>query len=194
MRDSVDVLMFKCMAGYGPLTAKVLEILANGFVLSLSKDKKQRFQLHRECHRLWHEIDRKELYHILRRFRLNGLVETIKKTNAAEQFSLSKKGKIHWLKYQFHNLHLKKSKHWDKKWQIVLFDIPETQKKIRDALRRKLKNLGFLEFQKSVFIYPFPCKNEINFIINFYNIEENVYYLETAISPDDNFRKRFNLK
>ena len=182
------------MADYGPLTAKVLEILANGFVLSLSKDKKQRFQLHQECNRLWHEIDRKELYHILRRFRLNGLVETIKKTNKAERLSLSKKGEIRWLKYQFHNLRLKKPKRWDKKWRMVLFDIPETQKKIRDALRRKLKNLGFLEFQKSVFIYPFPCRNEINFIVNFHNIEENVRYLEAPISPDDNFRKHFNLK
>ena len=36
---------------------------------------------------------------------------------------------------------------------MVLFDIPETQKKIRDSLRKKLKKLGFLEFQKSVFIF-----------------------------------------
>lgn len=182
------------MADYGPLTAKVLEILANGFILSLDKNKKRRFQLHQKCDRLWHEIDRKELYHILRRLRLNGLIETIKKANEAEQISLNEKGKARWLKYQFHNLQIVKSKHWDKKWRIVLFDIPETKKKIRDALRRKLKDLGFLEFQKSVFIYHLPCRNEINFIINFFNIEENVFYLETPISPDDNFRKHFNLK
>ena len=194
LRDSVDVLTFVYMAGYGPLSAKVLGILANGFVLSLNRNKKCRFQLHQECDRLWHEIDRKELYHILRRFRLNGFVETIKKTNKVERIFLSKRGKMHWLKYQFHNLRLKKPKRWDKKWRMVLFDIPETQKKIRDALRLKLKNLRFLEFQKSVFIYPYSCKDEINFIINFYNIEENVYYLETPISPDDNFRKWFNLK
>ena len=188
------MLMFLYMASYGPVAAKVLEILANGFVLNLSKDKKRRFQLHKECDRLLHEIDRKELYHILRRFRLNGLIETIKKTDMAEGISLSKKGKSHWLRYQLHNLRPGKPKHWDKKWRIVLFDIPETRKKIRDALRQKLKNIGFLEFQKSVFIYPFPCRDEINFIINFYDIEENVYYLETPISPDDNFRRRFNMK
>lgn len=181
------------MADYGPLTAKILEILANGFALSLSRDRKQRFQLHQKCDHLWYEIDRKELYHALRRLRLHGLVETIKKTNEAETLSLSNRGKAHWLKYQFHNLRLKKSKFWDKKWRIVLFDIPETQRKIRNALRRKLKDLGFLEFQKSVFINPHPCRNEVNFIINFFNIEENVFYLETPISPDDNFRKHFNL-
>ncbi len=190
----LKMLILKYMVKYGVLTAKTLEILGNGFILSLSKDKKQRFKLHRECDRLWHEIDRKELYHVLRRLRLHGFVETIKKTNNLERITLSKKGKNRWLQYQFHNIELKKLKRWDKKWRMVLFDIPETHKKIRDSLRRKLKNLGFLEFQKSVFIYPFPCRDEINFIINFYNIEDRVYCLETVISPDYNFRKHFSLK
>jgi DNA-binding transcriptional regulator PaaX len=179
---------------YGSLTAKVLGILGNGFILSLSKDKRERLELHRECDRLWHEIDRKELYHVLRRLRLQGFVETIKKTNELEKINFSEKGKNHWLRYQFRSIKLKKPKRWDKKWRMVLFDIPETHKKIRDSLRKKLKNLGFLEFQKSVFIYPFPCRDEINFIINFYNIEEKVYYLETEISPDYKFRKSFFLK
>ncbi len=181
------------MANYGPLMAKTLNILANGFVLSLSKNKRQRFQLHRECDRIWHTIDRKQLYHVLRRLRLNGFVETIKQSQDNEKIGLNQKGKKRWLQYQFNELKLKTSKRWDKKWRFVLFDIPESQKKIRDALRRKLKNLGFLEFQKSVFIYPFPCKDEINFIINFFNIEDYVYYLEAPISPDYNFRQHFNL-
>lgn len=182
------------MKEYGTLTFKVLAILANGFVLNLNKDRKRRFQLHQECDRLWHTIDRKQLYYILRRLRLNGFVKTIKRANNAEKLYLSGEGKKYWLRYQLQNLKLKKQKRWDKKWRIVLFDIPEPQKKIRDALRRRLKNLGFLEFQKSVFIYPFPCKDEINFVINFFNIEDNVFCLEAPISPDYNFRRRFNLK
>jgi DNA-binding transcriptional regulator PaaX len=182
------------MKEYGLLIGKVLGILANGFALALSRDKKQRFRLHQECDQLWRTIDRKQLYYILRRLQLKGFVKIIKQANDVEKFYLSKEGKKRWLQYQLRNLKLKKSKRWDKKWRIVLFDIPELQKKIRDALRRKLKDLGFLEFQKSVFIYPFPCKDEINFIINFFNIEDNVFYLEAPISPDYNFRRHFNLK
>ncbi len=182
------------MKEYGILTGKVLGILASGFVLALSKDKKQRFQLHQECDRLWHTIDRKQLYHVLRRLQLNGFIKIIKQANDVEKLYLNSEGKKRWLRYQLHNLKLKKSKRWDKKWRIVLFDIPEPQKKVRDALRRKLKNLGFFEFQKSVFIYPFPCKDEVNFISNFFNIEDNVFYLEAPISPDYSFRKHFNLK
>ncbi|PIQ69388.1 MAG: CRISPR-associated endonuclease Cas2 [Candidatus Tagabacteria bacterium CG_4_10_14_0_2_um_filter_40_13] len=182
------------MKNYGTLIAKALGILASGFVLSLSRDKEQRFKLHRECDRLWNTIDRKQLYHVLRSLKLNGFVETIKKSQNVEKIYLNEKGKNKWLQCQLRNLKTRKAKTWDKKWRIVLFDIPESKRKIRDALRKKLKNLGFLEFQKSVFIYPYPARDEINFIINYFNIEDNVYYLEAPISPDYNFRKHFNLK
>ncbi len=181
------------MATYGLLMGKIFGMLATGFALNLTNDKRQKFQLHQECDHLWHEINRKQLYHVLRRLKLNGLVKTIKQTNNTERVLLSEKGKKRWIEYQFHNLKIRKTKRWNGKWRIVLFDIPEPQKKIRDALRRRLKNLGFLEFQKSVLIYPFPCENEINFIINFFNIEDYVYYLEAPISPDYNFRQHFNL-
>ncbi len=182
------------MTKYGPLTGKTLNLLANGFALSLVRDKRRRFHLHKECDRLWYEIDRKQLYHVLRRLQLKGLAKTVKQSSDREKIYLNKNGKTRRLPYQIHNLALKKTKRWDKKWRIVLFDIPESQKNIRDSLRKKLKRLGFLEFQKSVFIYPFHCKDEINFVINFFNIEDCVYYLEAPISPDYNFRKHFNLK
>lgn len=181
------------MNKYGTVTGKVLNILGTGFVLSLLKNKNRRLKLHQECDRIWFEIDRKQLYHTLRRLKLNGLVKTIKEASNIEKIELTQKGKARYLKYQFKNLKLKKKKRWDKKWRIVVFDIPETKRKARDSLRDKLKSLGFLEFQKSIFIFPFPCQNETNFIINFFNLEDNVYYLESSILPDYSFRKHFNI-
>ncbi len=34
---------------------------------------------------------------------------------------------------------LNRPEHWDGKWRLVIFDVPEEHKKARDALRRKLK-------------------------------------------------------
>lgn len=181
------------MARYGYNLFKILEILSNGFMLNMTRDKRLRFKLHKENDKIWNEIDRKKLYQTLRTLRLNKFVEIVKEANNIEKIRLASKGKTRWLEYQFNNLALKKKKKWDKKWRIVLFDVPEEKKKIRDALRRKLKKLGFLEFQKSVFVFPFPCSNEINFVINFFDIEENVFYVEAPISPDKNLRKHFNL-
>ncbi|MBI2593531.1 hypothetical protein HYW44_02730 [Candidatus Daviesbacteria bacterium] len=39
---------------------------------------------------------------------------------------------------------------WDGKWRIIIFDIPEKQRKIRRILRGKLKEWGFKPWQKSV--------------------------------------------
>ena len=50
------------------------------------------------------------------------------------------------------------------------FDIPERFKKAREALRNKLRELGFAKLQESVFIYPYECENEINFIVEVFLI------------------------
>lgn len=181
------------MKEYGILTGKILGILASGFVLSVIRDKRKRIQLHRECDRFWYTIDRKNLSQVLKRLRLNNFLAFAKQTDGGEKAYLTPIGKTRALKYQFNNLIIKKRRKWDRKWRMVLFDIPEEKRKIRDALRKKLKNLGFLEFQKSVFIFPYPCSDEINFVINFFDIHNYVYYLETPISPDLDFRKHFKL-
>lgn len=41
-------------------------------------------------------------------------------------------------------------KNWDGKWRIIIFDIPESQRKIRRILRGKLREWGFVVWQKSV--------------------------------------------
>lgn len=41
---------------------------------------------------------------------------------------------------------------WDGKWRIVVFDIPEQKRIIRNLFRRNLKKWGFKGLQKSVWI------------------------------------------
>lgn len=93
---------------------------------------------------------------------------------------LTDKGKIKALTYKFEQMRVTKHD-WDKKWRIVVFDIPEKHRWGRDSLRRKLRDLGFCELQKSVFIFPFECRNEIDFIVEMYDIRKFVRYgiLET---------------
>ncbi len=44
--------------------------------------------------------------------------------------------------------------HWDGRWRIVLFDVPESKRPIRDYLRGVLKRQGFIEFQRSMWVWP----------------------------------------
>ncbi len=47
-------------------------------------------------------------------------------------------------------------------------------KRSRDALREKLKELGFYELQKSVFVFPYKSEDEIDFIIEFFEMRQYV--------------------
>ena len=56
-------------------------------------------------------------------------------------------------------------KRWDEKWRLVIFDIPEKFRKKRNGLRTKLKELDFYQCQKSAWMHPFPCLEEISFVV-----------------------------
>lgn len=43
-------------------------------------------------------------------------------------------------------------KAWDGKWRIVVFDIPEQKRGIRDLFRRRLRDWDFKPWQKSVWV------------------------------------------
>lgn len=51
---------------------------------------------------------------------------------------------------------------WDGYWRMVIFDIPEKNKSLRNTLRQKLVSLGFGQWQKSIYITPFPLEEEVN--------------------------------
>ena len=79
---------------------------------------------------------------------------------------------------------------------MIIFDIPEKKKSAREALRDKLKDLGFAKLQDSVWITPFPCENEINFIKLVFDLSDfwlDVILTESLGSKDYQFRKLFNL-
>jgi len=72
--------------------------------------------------------------------------------------------------------------------------LPEDKKKARNAMNYKLKNLGFYPIQKSVFVFPYECRDEIDFVGNFYNIRKNIRYIEVKdIDDDGKLRKKFCL-
>jgi len=81
------------------------------------------------------------------------------------------------IKYTLKNYQIEKPQKWDKKWRVIIFDIPEDKKNIRNAIRFKLKNCGFYQLQKSVWIYPFECKDLIWSIKYVYSANAYIQYL-----------------
>ena len=53
-------------------------------------------------------------------------------------------------------------KDWDGRWRVVIFDIPEVQRGVRDEFRFELKKLGFGLWQRSVWVSPFDIAAELS--------------------------------
>ena len=73
----------------------------------------------------------------------------------------------------------KKNKQWNGKWFLVFFDVPETQRNKRDYLRRYLIKLGFYQYQKSVYLFPYECEKEVELIKE---IVEGAKYMKYIIA------------
>lgn len=167
--------------------------IAQGSLLKFARSANRRREILNECDRLWYTIDRHRLFHLLHRCKLRGLVRYIKNADGITAVSLTDKGRMCALRQQFRSIVLPIPRRWDKKWRVVVFDVPEEKKRSRDALRGKLKELGFREFQKSVFVFPYHCENEINFVVNYFNMHKHVRYGELRLSYDHDLRKHFSV-
>ena len=87
-----------------------------------------------------------------------------------------------------------KKQKWDKKWRIVFFDVPEKKRNYRDYLRRILKTIGFNEFQKSTWIYPYPVPKFIKDLLFEENIKQYTRFITTYdIEYDKDLKNMFNL-
>lgn len=108
-----------------------------------------------------------------------------------EIMEITEKGKKRILTYKFDEMKLLRPKKWDGYWRVIIFDIPEKYKRGRDALTRKLKEMKLYPFQKSVFICPFECRDEIDFIGEIFNIRKFIRYFVAKEIDDEEYLKKF---
>jgi len=142
----------------------------------------------------WKKYKKKNLSNTFQRLRKQGCIEINRKGNQI-YIKLTEEGKkmAGWL--QIDALNIKRPKKWDKKWRIVIFDISELKKFYREAFRGKLKELGFYPLQKSVWVHPFGCRDEIELLRKFFGLNQKELRLIIAqdIGPDDWLREIFKI-
>ena len=92
-------------------------------------------------------------------------------------------------------LYMQKKHKWDGGWRMILFDIPEKQRKIRDYLRKIIKRVGFKELQRSIWIYPGQVPVFLRHILSRDDIRGHVKFIITEhLDNDQDIRRMFNLK
>lgn len=143
--------------------------------------------------RKYHKGDQEKFDNAFYYLKKRGYLITEKKGKQI-YISLTEQGKKRAGKYQINDLQLEKPKQWDELWRIVIFDVPDLTRVKREALRGKLKELGFQIFQKSVWVHPYNCKKEIKLLREFFGLKQSqLTLIEGNIEGDNHLRKFFNL-
>jgi len=145
-------------------------------------------------HKNWNKIKRQRINEAVKRLNQKGLIELIEK-NGKLYVEITRDGKKLIRDFDYDNIKLPDNKKWDKKWRMVIFDIPEKKNKERRALSIKLKELGFYPLQESVFIYPHNCQDEIDSVCSFLDIDRYVNYciIDAIDKKEGDLRNFFDL-
>ena len=170
--------IFKFNKIRSPIKKKILLLLLGNVSLGLAYSPRKQIKVLKQVAKEWQKINRQALVRNLRELYDYGCIDWREKPDGVCEVIITRKGKSITKALDVDNLKIDKPKQWDKKWRIVFFDIPEKKKRARNALREKLRDLGFCEMQKSIFAFPYECQDEINFIINLFGIKSYVQYAE----------------
>ncbi len=107
---------------------------------------------------------------------------------------LTEKGRGELNKIELKDWKIEKPKKWDGRWRMLIFDIPEHKRSVRDDIRQTLLHIGFIKVQQSVWVYPYDCEDLITLLKADFNIGKDLLYLIVdSMENDKKFRKHFNL-
>jgi DNA-binding transcriptional regulator PaaX len=157
---------------------KILSTIIKQFAWELKKDK----------------AEERRLYNAFYRLNKKGFIKTLYRGSQLH-ISLTEEGKQYLKRYSFDGLEIKKPKKWDKKWRVLIFDIKETHRLKREALRGKLKELDLYKLQDSVWIYPYDFQEEINLLRDFFGLNKDEMRVMTVeeVEDDKNIKSYYNL-
>lgn len=133
---------------------------------------------------------RQAVYRLQRR----GLLRWIEH-NRGWSVILTPKGKLYAEKlHAAEHIRIRKPKVWDQKWRIVIFDIWERRRGVRDKLRRALERADFRRIQHSVWVCPYDCEEFVAFLRADLHLGGSILYLiAEGVENDAKLRHLFKL-
>jgi DNA-binding transcriptional regulator PaaX len=121
------------------------------------------------------------------------LIDIQEQNDGSVKVYLTENGKKLVLRYELENLKIEKPKKWDGKWRVIIYDIPQSLRRASDVFRRKIRELGMYQLQKSIWIYPYDCIKELDFLCAIYQVplEDCVLYFRAEELPKQKEIKQF---
>jgi len=104
-----------------------------------------------------------------------------------EEVKLTSRGRKLLKEIQIQEIEIPRPEKWDGVWHLVSYDIPNEFNKKRDVFRDTLKRWEFYQIQKSLWAYPFECKEEIAVLADYLNVEDYVILMNTDYLPSEEY-------
>ena len=107
---------------------------------------------------------------------------------------LTGKGEVALRRLEAREFKMSKPKRWDGKWRVLIFDIPEKKRNLRDRVRETLSAIGFVRLQDSVWLYPYECEELVTLLKADFKIGKDLLYMIVdALEFDAPYRSHFDL-
>ncbi|MBU1032749.1 MAG: hypothetical protein ABII13_05390 [Patescibacteria group bacterium] len=180
---------------YGEITKTVLKLIAvlgvcSVFILMPGLAKAVPVYRKRPVSR-----NKKNLNLVLKRLQKRGLIKVWIDGNGKEMIKVTPKGQEEIVRYELRETKINKPRRWDRKWRVIIFDIPVDFNKTRDSLRAFLKKNDLVKLQSSVWIYPYPCEEAVELIRSALGTRDETLYLTCGRFTGDKWLcKHFKLK
>ena len=131
----------------------------------------------------------------LERLAVQGLIDFEKRDGKSYARITPEGQKVLLLEQHKASLRNVKKRRWDKRWRVIIFDIPERRRRTRDRLRITMSELGFVHLQDSVWVYPYDCEDLMALLKADLKIGVAVLYMVVEhIENDKHLRAQFALK
>jgi DNA-binding transcriptional regulator PaaX len=111
------------------------------------------------------------------------------------ELRITQRGRLYLLKRTFYKNKERKKEKWDGEWRVLIFDIPENLRFIRDQIRTTLVAIGFMRLQDSVWIYPYNCEDLVILLKADLEIGKDLLYMIVdSLEDDGEIKNYFGLK
>lgn len=189
------------MRGLGPTQKKLLILLFGWAAVGLARTPGRQWKVLKELKYEWDKATSEEkmpsnqsLSRSIQKLYASKLVDIRKVKDGTWKMILTEEGKKKIMQYDLDKFSISKPARWDKKWRMVLFDIPEKKRRGRDAFRAWLKRLKFYQLQASVFVHPYDCRDEYEFLVEMYRMRKYVRYaVLEEIDNQEHLKELFKL-
>ncbi len=118
-----------------------------------------------------------------------GHLEFIMK-NGKKHVQLTEEGKHELARMVARSPDARVHRRWDKRWRMVIYDIPEERKGLRIQLQRILSDFGFAKLQHSVWVYPYDCEALVILLKSDFKLGREVLYVVVEKIENDGWLKQ----